>query len=130
MIDLSSPAPETISEEGIPPVMSLLTKDELQIIPQAKSNKRKRVSSEGVQPEDQRNLTPGTPPHTVVPRSSVSIEDSFPKLFPTSPLNGPEDPPEPKRQRTEIEIDDNPRDSSPGDVPVHGNGTSLFQVQR
>ena len=108
----------------------MLTEDELQNLPPAKSNKRKRVSSGSVQPEDRRNLTPGTPPHTVVPRSSVSIEDNFPTLFPTSPLNGPEDPPEPKRQRTEIEIDDNPRDSSPGDVPVHGNGTSLFQVQR
>src|SRR5580700_11992309 len=98
--------------------------DELQILPPAKSNKRKRVSSEGVQPEDQRNLTPGTPPHTVVPRSSVSIEDSFPKLFPTSPLNGPEDPAEPKRQRSVNETEDNSRDSTPGDVSVHGNGIS------
>ena len=102
----------------------MVTEDELQMLPQAKSKKRKRVSSEGVQPEERRNLTPGTPPRAVAPRSSVSVEDSFPKLFPTSPLNGPEDPPEQKRQRSVNEIDDTSRDSSPGDVPVHGNGTS------
>jgi len=127
---LSSPPAEIISEEGNPPcIVCVVTEDELQILPQTKSNKRKRVSSEDVQPEDRRNLTPGTPPLAVVPRSSISIEDNFPTLFPTSPLNGPEDPPEPKRQRSVNEIEDTSRDSTPGDVPVHGNGTSPSQIR-
>jgi len=130
LIDLSSPAPEIISDDGKPVLFGDINPSDLQII--APPSKRKRTARRhfAAQEDDMGVLTPGStrsfPQGVQEQRLSPTVRgEDFQKLFPSSPPRGESTTAAPAPSRSIIEIEDTPIPDTTGNPSSEGTSLHL-----
>jgi len=125
VIDLSSPAPETMSDDGKSVRFGDINTSDLQIIAPPSKRKRKARKNFAAQEHETGVLTPGSTrsfPQGVQEQrlSPTARGEEFQKLFPSSPPRGESTTAAPPLSRSIIEIEDTPIPDTTGNASPEG----------